>query len=197
MRFFGRQDVLLIAALTTALVIVFSSPISRALDYAREIERQSGLTLMPALGLLIGAFFFHLYRRNHLQQAKAEAAALAAKVADERAEELERLVMFGQALGRSLDFDSLRVSVAQYLPPIAGTHQVWVLVQQGPEWHALTGHTRGAEEVLQWGDLAEQLLASGPDKATDAADSKLPRESGRVSADRRGQGSGCPRRASG
>lgn len=180
MRFFGRQDVLLIAALTTALVIVFSSPISRALDYAREIERQSGLTLMPALGLLVGAFFFHLYRRSHLQQAKAEAAAVAAKQADERAEELERLVVFGQALGRSLDFDSLRVSVAQHLPPIAGTHQVWVLVQQGPEWHALTGDTRGAEEVLQWGDLAEQLLASGPDKATDAADSKLLRESGRA-----------------
>ncbi|HVK82037.1 MAG TPA: hypothetical protein VM915_15655, partial [Verrucomicrobiae bacterium] len=61
MRFFGRQDLLLIAALATALVIVFSSSISRALDYAREIERQSGLTLMPALVLLTGVFFFHQY----------------------------------------------------------------------------------------------------------------------------------------
>jgi len=52
MKFFGRQDLLLIAALTTALIIVFSSSISRLLDYAREIERQSGLTLMPALVLL-------------------------------------------------------------------------------------------------------------------------------------------------
>ena len=162
MRFFGRQDFLLIAALTTALVIVFSSSISRALDYARDIERQSGLTLMPALVLLTAAFFFHQYRRNHQQQAKADAAMLATKEAEHRAEELERLVAFGQALGRSLDFDSIRLSVAQHLPRIACTDSVWVLVQQGAEWHALSGDTRGAEEVL-WADLAEQLLASSGD----------------------------------
>jgi diguanylate cyclase (GGDEF)-like protein len=164
MRFFGRQDILLIAALTTALVIVFSSSISRGLDYAREIERQSGLTLVPALVLLTGAFFFHQYRRNHQQQAKAEAAMVATKLAEHRAEELERLVGFGQALGRSLEFDSIRVAVTQHLPQLAGTDSVWVLVQQGSDWQALSGDTRGAEEVLQWGDLAEQLLASGPDK---------------------------------
>jgi diguanylate cyclase (GGDEF)-like protein len=87
---------------------------------------------------------------------------LATKEAEHRAEELERLVAFGQALGRSLDFDSIRVSVTQHLPRIAGTDSVWVLVQQGQEWHALTGDTRGAEEVL-WADLAEQLLASSAD----------------------------------
>lgn len=163
MKIFGRQDLLLIAALTAALVIVFSSQISHGLDYVREIERQSGLTLMPALVLLTGAFFFHQYRRNHQQQAKAEAAVLATKEAEHRAEELERLVAFGQALGRSLDFDTLRVSIGQHLPAIAGTDKVWVLVQHGSEWLALTGDTRGAEDVLQWGELAEQLLASSAD----------------------------------
>jgi hypothetical protein len=104
MRFFGRQDLLLIAALATALIIVFSSSISRLLDYAREIERQSGLTLMPALVLLIGAFFFHQYRRRLEQQAKAEAAEMAVRQAEHRAEELGRLVAFGHALARSLFF---------------------------------------------------------------------------------------------
>jgi diguanylate cyclase (GGDEF)-like protein len=160
MKIFGRQDLLLIGALTTALVIVFSSQISRLLDFAREIERQSGLTLMPALVLLTAAFFFHQYRNNHQQMAKAEAAVLATKEAEHRAEELERLVAFGQALGRSLDYDSIRVAVGQHLPPLAGTQNVWVLVQHGSEWHALSGDTRGAEDVLQWGDLAEQLLAT-------------------------------------
>ena len=160
MKIFGRQDLLLIAALTGALVIVFSSSISRLLDYVREIERQSGLTLMPALVLLTAAFLFHQYRRNHQQQAKAEAAMLATKEAEQRAEELERLVTLGQALGRSLEFDSLRVAVNQHLPAVAGTDSVWVLVQQGSEWQALTGDTRGAEDVLQWGDLAQKLLAS-------------------------------------
>ncbi|HEX6162443.1 MAG TPA: diguanylate cyclase [Vicinamibacterales bacterium] len=164
MKIFGRQDLLLIAALTTALVIVFSSSISRGLDYAREIERQSGLTLVPALVLLTAAFFFHQYRRNHQQQAKAEAAMLATKEAEHRAEELERLVAFGQALSRSLDFDSIRVAITTHLPQITGTPRLWVLVQQGADWTAIAGDTRGAEEVLQWGDLAEQLLASGPEK---------------------------------
>jgi diguanylate cyclase (GGDEF)-like protein len=168
MRIFGRQDLLLIGALTTALAIVFSSSISRLLDYAREIERQSGLTLLPALVLLIGAFFFHQYRRNHLERAKMEAAILATKEAEQRAEELARLVSFGQAMGRALDFDSIRAAVGQHLPAIAGTHDVWVLVQQGSEWHALTGDTRGAEDVLQWGDLAQQLLHGAADKAADA-----------------------------
>jgi diguanylate cyclase (GGDEF)-like protein len=161
MRIFGRQDLLLIGALTTALVIVFSSSISRLLDSAREIERQSGLTLLPALVLLIGAFFFHQYRRNHLEHARMEAAILATKEAEHRAEELARLVTFGQAMGRALDFDSIRVAVSQHLPALAGTPDVWVLVQQGSAWHALTGDTRGAEDVLQWGDLAQQLLAGG------------------------------------
>ncbi|MDO8678089.1 MAG: hypothetical protein Q7R30_05935 [Acidobacteriota bacterium] len=99
MKFFGRQDLLLIAALTTALIIVFSSSISRLLDYAREIERQSGLTLLPALVLLTGAYFIHQLRRRHQMLAQAAAAQAATREAQHRAEELERLVQFGQGLG--------------------------------------------------------------------------------------------------
>lgn len=169
MKLFGRQDLLLIGALTTALIVIFSSPISRMLDYAREIERQSGLTLIPALVLLTVAFLFHQYRRNHLDQAKALAAEAATKAAQHRAGELERLVAFGQALGRALDFDSIRVAIGQHLSALAGTDNVWVLVREGTEWQALSGDTRGAEEVLQWGDLAEQLLAAnGPGDKTPA-----------------------------
>lgn len=149
MKLFGRQDLLLIGALTTALIVIFSSPISRLLDYAREIERQSGLTLMPALVLLTVAFLFHQYRRNHQDQAKAAAAEVATKAAQHRAEELERLVGFGQALGRSLDFDSIRVAIGQHLSVLAGTDNVWVLVREGTQWQALAGDTRGAEEVRQ------------------------------------------------
>lgn len=164
MRLFGRQDVLLIAALTTALVIIFSSSISRLLDYAREIERESGLTLLPALVLLTVAYFIHQLRRHHEVQAQAAAAEAATRDAEHRAGELERLVAFGQALGRSLDFESIRVAIGQQLPELTGTDRLWVLVRQGTQWEALSGDTRGAEDVLQWGDLAEQLLVSGPDK---------------------------------
>jgi diguanylate cyclase (GGDEF)-like protein len=164
MKLFGRQDLLLIGALSAALIVVFSSTISRLLEYVREIERQSGLTLMPALALLVAALVFHLLRRHYLNQARTAAAEVATKAAQQRAEELERLVAFGQALGRALDFDSIRVAIGQHLAALAGTDEVWVLVREGNEWQALSGDTRGVEEVLQWGDIAEQLLSSGADK---------------------------------
>ena len=164
MKIAGRQDALLLAALTAALVIVFSSTISRGLDYVRDIERQSGLTLMPALVLLIVVFVFHLYRRNQEEAARTEAAQLATREAEHRAEDLERLVLFGQALGRSLDFDSIRAAATQHLPTLTSTERVWVLIQEGQEWQALTGDTRGAEDAITWGDLARELLSSNPDK---------------------------------
>lgn len=164
MKIFGRHDLLLIAALTTALIIVFSSSISRLLDYARASERQSGLTLLPPLFLLMGVYFFHRFRRRHQMQAQAEAAQAATGEAQHRADELERLVQFGQSLGNALDFDSIRMAVGQHLPALAGTDRVWVLVRQGTQWEALSGDKHGAADVLQWSDMAEQLLVNGPDK---------------------------------
>jgi diguanylate cyclase (GGDEF)-like protein len=168
MKVLGRQDIVLIGALVAAIVIVFSSPISRLLDSAREIERQSGLTLLSPLFLLVAVFFFHQYVRSHQQKAKAQAAEQAMLDAQHRAEELERLVGFGQSLSRALDLDTIRVATATHLTQLAGTDRVWVLVQQGSDWQALAGDTRGVENVLQWGDLAEQLLASGSDNSSEA-----------------------------
>ncbi len=159
MRLFSRQDLLLLGGLAVALIIIFSAPISHLLDYAREIERQSGLTLIPALVLLTVIYIFHQLRQRSQVTAQAAAAEAAAKEARDRAEEMERLVAFGQSLGRALNSDSIRVAIGQHLPGIAGTDKLWVLVRQGTTWEALSGDTRGAEEVLQWGDLAEQLLA--------------------------------------
>jgi len=163
MSVFRHQDFFLIAAFAAAVIVIFSSSISRLLDYVRGVEQETGLTLLPALVLLAGGFLFHQMRRSQQQQAIAEAAALATKAAQHRAEELERLVTFGQAIGRALDFDSIRSAVSQRLPILSGTDNVWVLVQQGADWIALHGDTRGAGDLAQWADFAEQLLAAGPD----------------------------------
>jgi hypothetical protein len=42
MPLFRRQDALLVAGLTAAMVVIFAAPISQILDYAREIEREKG-----------------------------------------------------------------------------------------------------------------------------------------------------------
>ena len=175
MRFFGRQDLLLIAALTTALVIVFSSSISRALDYAREIERQSGLTLMPALVLLTA-------RSSSINTAATISSRPRRKrrcwrrkkpsIAPKSSSGWSRSARRWDARSTSTAFAWRSASTCRASP---APTSVWVLVQQGSEWQALSGDTRGAEEVLQWGDLAEQLLASGADQTPSTSSEPIAR----------------------
>jgi diguanylate cyclase (GGDEF)-like protein len=159
MKIFGRQDLLPLAGLGAAILILFSGPLSRLLSYARRAEDESGLSLVPALLLLAGIFGLHELRKRH--GARTDGAVIDARrlEADRRAEEVERLIAFGQSLARSGDFASIRVSIAQHLPPLSGSERLWVLVREGTQWEALAGDSRSSDEVLKWGDLAEQLLA--------------------------------------
>jgi diguanylate cyclase (GGDEF)-like protein len=162
MSLFRRQDTLLVAGLTAAMVVLFAAPISRILDYARDIERERGLALVPALILLTGVYVLHQLRKRHEMQAQAAAAVAAQKEAEEHALELERLIAFGHALARSLDHEAIRLAIQQYLPRVAGTESVWVLLRHGTEWEALAGDTRGAEDVIEREDIAERLLGGVP-----------------------------------
>ena len=155
----GRQDLLPLAGLGAAVVVLFSTPLARLIDRVREVEERTGLLLLPATVVLVMALGLHLVRRQLRARSEAAIAELTRAAHESRAEEVERLVAFGQALGRAGDFEAIRVTIAQYLPAIAGTEQLWVLVREGTQWDALAGDTRGSEEALKWGDLAEQLLA--------------------------------------
>jgi len=116
MRLFVRRDALLLVGLTAALLIIFAAPISRLLDYTREIEKQSGLTLLPALVVLTVVYVFHQLQKRYEMQAQAAAAEAAKREAERRTIELERLVAFGHALARSLDHASIANAVRHHLP---------------------------------------------------------------------------------
>ncbi|MFP5378953.1 MAG: GGDEF domain-containing protein, partial [Vicinamibacteria bacterium] len=136
----------------------FSEPISRGLDIARDIERSSGLALMPALLLLTGVFIVHQLRKRHEVLARAAAADAARTEAEKRAAELEQLVGFGHALARSLDYEAIRGAVTNHLPRLVGTDDIWVLLRRGSEWEALTGDTRTAGDAMARENLASQAL---------------------------------------
>jgi diguanylate cyclase (GGDEF)-like protein len=157
---FGRQDALLLAGLAAALLIAFAQPISRALDYAREVEDETGLTLLPALVVLTAVYLFHQLRKREEVAARASAAETARREAERRALQLERLVGFGQALSRSLDLESIRAVVAQHLARVAEAERVWVLLRHGTGWEALAGDTRGAEDVIEREGLADRVIGS-------------------------------------
>lgn len=164
LRAVGRNDSLLLAGLTFALLLVFQPSVQYVLDIARDIEQHYGVALMPALLILSVMFIFHQQANRREMRAEAAAAAIEADLARARAEELELLMLFGQALARTLSMDGLRETAWQHLPRLAGTADVWVLLQTGAGWERLTdtGCSRWADGEIE--KVADQALASPPDR---------------------------------
>ena len=158
MRLFHRQDALLLIGLLVALIVVFSPSISQFLDVTREIERERGVTLLPALIVLAGVFVVHQLRKRLEGQVREAATQAAHAEAQLRSQDLARLVSLGHALARSLDHETIRSTIKQHLPRLAGTDHVWVMLRQGASWEALAGDTRGAEEVIERSSFADRLL---------------------------------------
>ena len=147
MNFIARQDRVLVVGLAVALVVVFAKPLERLLDMAHQVEQSSGLALIPALLILTAVFAFHQQGKRQEVRAMAAAAEADAHQAEARASELERLVAFGQALGRSLDIEAIRDVVKQHLARLAGTDEAWIMIRVGEHWEALGGGRDGEREI--------------------------------------------------
>ena len=143
MKFVGRDDRMLVAGLAVALFVLFARPIRYLLDLAREVEQSSGLALVPALVILMVLFVFHQQTKRREAKADVVAAEADAETAQTRAAEMERLVIFGQALGRSLDADAIRDVVLQNLPSLANSDDAWVMIRVDGHWQTLFGGQRG------------------------------------------------------
>ena len=167
----GRNDVVLMVGLTVALFVIFSGPVSRFLDYVREIEATRGLHLLPALFILATIFSFHQLRKRQEMRDEADGVARAAREATERASEMSRLVAFGHALARSMDTESsesIRDVAAAQIPLLVPARGAWVMTRtRGGHWESLmavgesspTDRERAARRAL---GEAEPLLGSAP-----------------------------------
>src|SRR5262245_30803112 len=141
MRVMGRNDAVLMVGLTVALFVIFSGPVARLLDYVREVEKDHGLQLLPALVILATLFSFHQLRKRQEIRAESLSVARAAKEATERAAELSRLVAFGHALARTMDSqspDSIRVAMGAHIPLLAPGRDAWVMTRsRAGVWESL------------------------------------------------------------
>ena len=149
MKLLWRQDRVLLGGLAVALIVVSAKPIRYLLDLARDVEQHSGLALVPALIILTVVFLFHQQGKRQEARARAVAAEADALRADTRAAEMEGLVTLGQALGRSLDLETIRGVVGQHLPKLAGTEHAWVLLRVGGQWQALVGTARESRGEIE------------------------------------------------
>ena len=162
------RDRLLVAGLAVALIVVFSRQVLVLIDRAREVERASGLSLIPALLILIVVFLFHQQGKRQEAKAQAAAAEAGAVAAEARAEEMEHLVMFGQALGRSLDIEAIRDVVTQHLPKLAGSDEAWAMMRTERHWQALAGTARENRREIE--RTREEIAARTLDDVRSAAD---------------------------
>jgi len=137
-RVLGRQDPLLFTGLAFALLVIFQRSIQHVLNAAGDIEQTYGVALRPALLILLVMFVFHQYAKRREMKAEAAAAASEAIQARARAEELEQLMVFGQALSRALTTDGLREAVWRHLPTLAGGADTWVVLRHEYGWERMT-----------------------------------------------------------
>jgi diguanylate cyclase (GGDEF)-like protein len=74
---------------------------------------------------------------------------------------MERLVDFGEALGRSLDMDAIRDVAAQHLHRLAGSENAWAMARVGDDWQALisTARETRAEVERSHEAVADLVLA--------------------------------------
>jgi diguanylate cyclase (GGDEF)-like protein len=163
MNLVDRRDRILVAGLAVALIVIFARPIRFLLDLAREVERSSGLALVPALLILTVVFFFHQQGKRLEAKTQAAAAEADAVQAEARATEMERLVAFGQALGRSLDLDAIRDIVIQHLPQLSGRDDAWVMIRAAAgHWQPLVSPPRDGRRDDEGGRETIATRAAGP-----------------------------------
>ena len=137
MRLIGRNDLVLLGGLTVALFVIFSQPLQQLFDRIRVIEEAYGLRLLPALMILLGVFIFHQFRKRDEMRVAARASATAAEEAMARAQEIQRLVAFGQAIARSLTDESIQAAATAHIPLLAPNRAAWALVRGDAQWRPL------------------------------------------------------------
>jgi diguanylate cyclase (GGDEF)-like protein len=136
-RLFGRHDLLLAAGLATALIVVFSEPVARLLQSVQAIEKALGLQLVPALVILASVYAFHQVWNRQELRSKTLVSEVAAREATARANDMSRLVAFGDALARSLDADSIRAAAAAHLPLLVPGRGIWAMLRVDGGWQPL------------------------------------------------------------
>ena len=152
----GRKELLLIVGLVAAIAVAFSDQLSGLPEAWRTGEGASRIGFLPGLAFM--AIVLLVYVQTKRQEVEVLAAAVAeeARLSQERARELERLVALWKALTQSLDIDAVRDTVAQHLPDIARSPDAWIVTGEGGTWARMLGpaavHTpRGEADIT---DLA-------------------------------------------
>lgn len=168
MRLITRNDASLVVGLIAGTVVIFQRPLRLVWEAASDAQERYHVDLIPALTIFVGVFIFHETRKRH--QAKTEALAAAAEAAQARmrSAELERLVIFSQALANALDPATLQQALWRYLPEFVGERDFWVLARRPDHWESFLQEATAARRrsVEEYEAIADRAVS--PDTLSDA-----------------------------
>jgi diguanylate cyclase (GGDEF)-like protein len=135
----GRKELLLIVGLIAAIAVAFSDQLSGLPEAWRTGSGVSRIGFLPGLAFM--AIVLLVYVQTKRQEVEVLAAAVAeeARLSQERARELERLVALWKALTQSLDIDAVRDTMAHHLPDIARSPDAWIVTGEGGTWTRMLG----------------------------------------------------------
>jgi len=170
-----RYDGWLLIGLTAGVVVMFQQPIRRLLDAVHELEVRYGLAVVPGLAILAIVLLLHAQARRHHRRLKQATNEIDERGRQRRAGDLERLLLFGQALSRATSMDHLREAVRRYMPEFVGSRSFWALIRSGGKWEAIAGGLPGAPDrpggALE--GLADRALQHGAEALNSSEGSDL------------------------
>jgi len=163
----ARKEILLTIGLVLAVALAFTGQMTGVLDGAGGPLSGSHFGALPGLALMAALLLVYIQSTRRELEAQAAATADQARRAHDRADELERLVAFSQALTQSLDIDAIRAVVVRYLPEIAGTSGGWVVTSAGGHSTCLLGPAtvQTARGPMSTTDLALEALGQSGEAA--------------------------------
>ncbi len=167
-RLTGREDALLFAGLSLALLTVFDQTIGWLLRLASSVESIYHLRLVPALVVLVAVYIVHLLMRRREIQMAAAAAEAEARMARERARDLEQLSTFGRALAAALTTDALGATLWRHLPLLAEGRDLWAALGDKQTLSMLVETTGNPAVASAAEDTGRRILSVRP-----AADREL------------------------
>jgi diguanylate cyclase (GGDEF)-like protein len=155
-RLITRNDASLVVGLIAGTVVIFQRPLRFIWEATWDVQERYHVDLLPALTIFLGVFIFHEARKR--QQTKADVAAAAAEAAQARlrSEDLERLMIFSQALANALEPATLQQTLWRYLPAFAGERECWVLTRQLDRWEPLLQGTARTGPLEQLEAIADR-----------------------------------------
>jgi len=124
------------------------------------MEAAYHVRLLPALVVLVAMLIVHLHARRQEMKARASAAAAEARVAEERAVDLELLAAFGRALTGVLNEDAMRAALWRHLPLLAGRGELWVGLGESARFTLIVETTGQAAVTSVAEDCSRHALAA-------------------------------------